>query len=681
MDFTRCVNTSWRMLPKNEEGRISQSDVESLCLSSGVTQDKLDEIWTCAKATESVDFAKLELILGLVSLVQQNLAVAASGVHPTMTPPLLAGVHHGNGGPGGDSSVLPATFGANPNPWSAWTMALDWPPPSFNPPPVVFDKRLAAEMDTRPDPTPVAPTVDHAKWLWDAALLQAPPPAIETDAGGDDSNGADDEVPVFAEPDFPRTGIPEVDDKIREGIMEKLRSEWELGRAERAANQGRQLERTAAIARARREDAVASVTTEANAALAETDPLAKVRRLNVAVAAARRLEPLLEPDLSLTSRVAEWDEELARVEAECFGQPGGDIGGDASVLVMESVSPGGTHTVVTTDGAGAATGPSTCANCSGEVAADDKFCPNCGTPVQAQKVAVKTDEWEIERSRIKVIKNIGAGEFGEVQYAVMDGKVEVAVKTAKKQVRAFLAEAGKMKKLKHRNIVELLGVCTVGEPALIVLEFARSGAVLDFLHKNYRKFGIRLQCSMCADVAAGLAYLLKTHWIHGDLAARNLLVGGQIENIGSLVIKICDFGHAMQTDEFNTPVLVSRQLALRWIAPELYEFRRSSPETDVWSFGVVVYEILSSGRTPYADIENNKDVMNKIMNGWRMPREKYIWKPFYDMMLACWDKDPAKRPKPQQLYECCKKWQNAPNLTVSRTGALQYNGGTLKFEY
>lgn len=74
---------------------------------------------------------------------------------------------------------------------------------------------------------------------------------------------------------------------------------------------------------------------------------------------------------------------------------------------------------------------------------------------------------------------------------------------------------------------------------------------------------------------------------------------------------------------------------------------RSSPETDVWSFGVVVFEILSSGRVPYADIDNNKEVMKKIQSGWRMPREKYVWKQFYEMMIACWHKDPSKRPKPQ----------------------------------
>eukprot|EP00037_Helgoeca_nana_P010330 m.90716 g.90716 ORF g.90716 m.90716 type:complete len:672 (-) comp20141_c0_seq2:1078-3093(-) len=671
MDFTRCCNVCWRLLPKDEHNQVLRSEIDTLCQTAGINEATLEQIWQCmpgpTQASAAVDYSRLEVVLGLVSLAQQECPLDRRMVTPAMPPPALGGVFDGGTLESSTSAVV--SFVANPNPWSTWTMSLDWQPPTYDPKALVL---MPVDTDALPD-DPV-PTVDHSQWQWDPSVL-----VVGTGVSADDA----EEYPEFPEPDFPRTNISAVDNQIRQGILDKLREQWDLERSDREVTQGKKHERSAAVARIKREDAVALVTAEATAALVDPDPLSQARRLNVVVAAARRLSVFLEPELSLTENIEQWDMELAQVEHKHFGGPLTGFGfRDGTGFSdrdkgVDSPAAGGDEGDIT-----ATNSPTVCTKCGGEVPLNDKFCPNCGTPATTPlQTPVKTDEWEIDRARVKLLNTIGEGEFGEVKKGSLDGTVDVAIKTAKKQVRAFLAEAGKMKKLKHRNIVELMGVCTVGEPALIVLEFARSGCVLDFLLKNCRKIQIRQQCSMCADVAAGLAYLLKTHWIHGDLAARNLLVGGDLSPPHSLVVKICDFGHAMQTDEYNTPILVSRQLAFRWTAPELYEFRRSSPETDVWSFGVVVYEILSGGRVPYSDNDNNKDVMKKIQTGWRMPREKNIWKQFYDMMLACWHKDPKKRPKPQVLYDCCKRWQHAPNLTVSRGASLQYPGGTLKFEY
>mmetsp|Transcript_8567 Transcript_8567/g.22085 ORF Transcript_8567/g.22085 Transcript_8567/m.22085 type:complete len:651 (-) Transcript_8567:1044-2996(-) len=639
MDFTRCVNVCWRRLPKNEDRGVLQSEIETLCRGCGLNDATMESMWRIVGPDPTIDFTTFEVVLGLVSQAQRKSAMDSQTIEPTMPPPTIPGITDGHDAvaAAGAADASPLSFVANPNPWSTWTMALDWPPPTYTPSALVLDSAKVAVKPVKPART----TIDYSQWRWDPRVLRA------------DTQGADTvhDEPQFAEPDFPRTGIADVDDQIRQGILDRLREQWELERAERAASLDAQKQRLAAQARARREEAVMSVTTAAAAAQKDADAVSKIALLNAAVAAARRLEPFLEPELSLAETVARWDVELSEAEDACFGTATSELAAGGAAAAAAAVSerkPSGADD--SGDGSGPAEDrPTACGKCGGIVGVGDKFCPYCGHPVQQQQRSHPTDEWEIARSRIAFPSNkaLGEGEFGEVKKGLLDDSTEVAVKTAKKQVRAFLAEAGKMKKLKHRNIVELYGVCTVGEPALIVLEFARSGCVLDFLRINHKRIATSLQCSMCADVACGLAYLQKTHWIHGDLAARNLLVAGDMAAPETIVVKICDFGHAMQTDEFNTPILVSRQLAFRWTAPELYEFRRSSPETDIWSFGIVVYEILSGGRTPYWEIENNKDVMRNIQNGWRMHREKTVWKQFYEMMIACWHKEPSKRPKPQ----------------------------------
>ena len=290
--------------------------------------------------------------------------------------------------------------------------------------------------------------------------------------------------------------------------------------------------------------------------------------------------------------------------------------------------------------------------------------------------ATSTDKWEIKRDDIQLLGSLGAGNFGEVRQGRLQQKIDVAVKTSKADKMtstAFLKEADKMKKLRHQNIVRLYGVCTIDDPILIVIEYLGGGCLLDFLHsRKGRNMDVQQQCAALGDVAAGMSFMQVHHWIHGDLAARNLLVST------TGIVKICDFGHAVQTDELDTPVLVSQQLPVRWTAPEFYKTRRCSPESDVWSFGVIIFEVLSRGEEPYATMRDNKEVMQLLFTGWRMPKDpKKYPDSFYKMMLHCWDGAPNNRPHFSFLADTCRHWKNvvpreSKRLVDSRNKQLPY---------
>lgn len=270
---------------------------------------------------------------------------------------------------------------------------------------------------------------------------------------------------------------------------------------------------------------------------------------------------------------------------------------------------------------------------------------------------MKVDEWEIPREQIDLLGVLGAGNFGEVRQGRLRNSIDVAVKTSKANkmtTTAFLKEADKMKQLTHPNLVKLYGVCTLDNPIMIVIEYLGGGCLLDFLHsRKGRIMDIQQQCAVLGDVAAGMSFMQVHHWIHGDLAARNLLVST------SGIVKICDFGHAVQTDELDTPVLVSQQLPVRWTAPEFYKTRRCSPEADVWSFGVIIFEVISRGEEPYASIRDNKEVMQRLFTGWRMQPDKRIPTPFYQMMLHCWQTEPSERPHFSYLADTCRYWKSS----------------------
>ena len=266
------------------------------------------------------------------------------------------------------------------------------------------------------------------------------------------------------------------------------------------------------------------------------------------------------------------------------------------------------------------------------------------------------NQWEIPRSSIKLKHKLGQGQFGEVFEALWNNTTRVAVKTLTKGLISkdtFLEEAQIMKKLHHPNIVKLYAVCTIGEPIYIVMELMRHGSLLDYLHGDGRALKMPQLIDIAAQIAAGMAYLEAEHYIHCDLAARNVLVGDTTNVLFGerLVVKVSDFSlaHVLVKDVYE--VHTGAKFPIRWTAPEAAFYNKYSVKSDVWSFGILLTELVTYGRIPYPGL-GNINVLNQIELGYRMPQPHGCPDRLYDMMLKCWKEVDMERPTFETL-----QWQ------------------------
>ncbi|MBN3318226.1 FRK kinase, partial [Atractosteus spatula] len=254
------------------------------------------------------------------------------------------------------------------------------------------------------------------------------------------------------------------------------------------------------------------------------------------------------------------------------------------------------------------------------------------------------DQWEIDRTSLKLLEKLGAGQFGEVYEGRWNDTTPVAIKTLKPgsmHPQDFLREAQIMKKLRHPKLIQLYAVCTVKEPIYIITELMKNGSLLEYLQKDGGKtLVIRDQVEMGAQVASGMAYLELQNYIHRDLAARNVLVG---ENN---ICKIADFGLARVFMVDNENVYEAKEgtkFPVKWTAPEAIHANKFSIKSDVWSFGILLYEIITFGKMPYPDMTNHQ-VVQKLPTGYRMPCPPLCPSVLYDIMLECWKENDFERP-------------------------------------
>ena len=279
----------------------------------------------------------------------------------------------------------------------------------------------------------------------------------------------------------------------------------------------------------------------------------------------------------------------------------------------------------------------------------DGLCVNLKAPClnseKSQTDGLLKEAWEIDRNFIHFIKKLGAGWLSEVWMAIWNETTEVAVKTPKPgamEASEFLQEAALMKKLKHPNLIQLYGVCTKEEPMYIITELMQHGSLLEYLRGDGRSLKVLQLIHMGAQVAAGMAYLEEKNYIHRDLAARNILVG---EN---LICKVADFGLACVLDEDIYEAHTGAKFSSKWTAPEAALYNRFTIKSDVWSFGILLYELITYGRFPYPGM-NNAQVLEALQVGYRMPCPMGCPQQLYEIMRECWRDDADSRPRFEML--------------------------------
>ncbi|KAJ8007502.1 hypothetical protein DPEC_G00118160 [Dallia pectoralis] len=262
-------------------------------------------------------------------------------------------------------------------------------------------------------------------------------------------------------------------------------------------------------------------------------------------------------------------------------------------------------------------------------------------------LAVQEFTQEIDVSCITIERVIGAGE------------VSVSISQAgysEQQRRDFLGEASIMGQFDHPNIIHLEGVVTKSKPVMILTEFMENGSLDTFLKKNDGQFTVIQLVGMLRGMASGMRYLSDMGYVHRDLAARNILVNS------NLVCKVSDFGLSRVLEDDAEAVYTTRggKIPIRWTAPEAIAFRKFTSASDVWSYGIVMWEVLSYGERPYWEM-SNQDVIKAVEDSYRLPGPMDCPAALYHLMMDCWQKERNSRPKFEEIVSLLDKLIRNPS--------------------
>ncbi|KAM4842730.1 tyrosine-protein kinase Srms [Thomomys bottae] len=273
------------------------------------------------------------------------------------------------------------------------------------------------------------------------------------------------------------------------------------------------------------------------------------------------------------------------------------------------------------------------------------------TPLLQPCVALKAlvqDAWERPHSEFVLRRKLGEGYFGAVWEGLWLGSMPVAVKVIKSadmKLADLSKEIEALKSLRHERLVRLCAVCSAGEPVFIVTELMGKGNLQAYLGSpEGQALSPLVLLGFSCQVGEGMSYLEERRVVHRDLAARNVLVGDD------LTCKVADFGLARLLKDGIYSPSSSSKIPVKWTAPEAANYRVFSQKSDVWSFGVLLYEVFAYGQCPYEGMTNH-ETLQQVSRGYRLPRPAACPAEVYLLMLECWGERPEERPTFARLRE------------------------------
>uniref|UniRef100_A0A673VZS4 Tyrosine-protein kinase n=1 Tax=Salmo trutta TaxID=8032 RepID=A0A673VZS4_SALTR len=278
-------------------------------------------------------------------------------------------------------------------------------------------------------------------------------------------------------------------------------------------------------------------------------------------------------------------------------------------------------------------------------------------PVGKERSAPSTagfsyEKWEINPCELTFMKELGCGQFGVVRLGKWRAQHKVAIKAIREGAmyeEDFIEEAKVMMRLSHPKLVQLYGVCTHQKPIYIVTEFMGLGCLLNYIRQRRGTFSPGSLLSICQDVSEGMEHLEAHGFIHRDLAARNCLVND------ALVVKVSDFGMARYVLDDQYTSSSGAKFPVKWSPPEVFNFCKYSSKSDVWSFGVLMWEVFTEGKMPFEHNPNHEVVM-MVSEGHRLYRPKKATHNIYDIMLRCWHEVHHTLPASYFVYcECLRQ--------------------------
>ncbi|XP_073747728.1 tyrosine-protein kinase TXK isoform X1 [Callorhinus ursinus] len=257
------------------------------------------------------------------------------------------------------------------------------------------------------------------------------------------------------------------------------------------------------------------------------------------------------------------------------------------------------------------------------------------------------EKWEIDPAELAFVKEIGSGQFGVVHLGEWRAHIRVAIKAISEGSMSeedFIEEAKVMMRLSHPRLVQLYGVCIQQKPLYIVTEFMENGCLLDYLRDRRGTLTREMLLSMCQDTCEGMEYLERNCFIHRDLAARNCLVSA------ASIVKISDFGMTRYVLDDEYIGSSGAKFPIKWSPPEVFHFNKYSSKSDVWSFGVLMWEVFTEGKMPFEN-KSNLQVVEAISRGFRLYRPPLAPMSIYEVMYGCWHEKPKGRPTFAELLQ------------------------------